>query len=69
MPASGENIGEEGKGRFMFGTGREGKGVEISIGDTEVLCLRPRVINTESGQEYRGTRSEHCLPVHLYTAP
>lgn len=39
MPAGGEDVSEEGKGRFMFCTWGKGEGVEIGKGDAEVLGL------------------------------
>ncbi len=48
MPASGEDVGEEGEGGFVFGAGGERKGIEIGKRDAEVLGLDVRVLISDN---------------------
>ena len=43
MPACGEDIGQEGEVGFVFCAGGEFEGVEVGVGNAEVLRLGVRV--------------------------
>lgn len=45
MPAGREDVGEEGEVGFVRGAGREGQGVEVGVGDAEVLGLDSLVVS------------------------